>query len=51
MQAGQVVSSGIVGGADNSWQIAGAGDFNRDGTSDVLWHSSNGAGSNETPGF
>jgi serralysin len=27
----------------SSWQIAGVGDFNGDGKSDILWHNSNGA--------
>ncbi len=30
------------GQVDNSWQIAGTGDFNGDGRDDVLWHSNTG---------
>ncbi|MGH6797712.1 MAG: FG-GAP-like repeat-containing protein, partial [Roseiarcus sp.] len=30
---------GVVGA---SWQIAGTGDFNGDGHSDILWRNSNG---------
>jgi Ca2+-binding RTX toxin-like protein len=28
---------------DNSWHVAGAGDFNGDGRSDILWRNDNGA--------
>ena len=28
-----------TGAADNSWKIAGVGDFNGDGTSDILWRN------------
>lgn len=30
------------GQVDNSWQVAGSGDFNGDGRDDVLWHSNTG---------
>jgi hypothetical protein len=48
MHGSQVTSSEAVtfqGGAatpDASWSIAGIGDFNGDGKSDILWRSSNG---------
>jgi len=30
------------GQIDNSWQVAGTGDFNGDGRDDILWHSNTG---------
>ena len=38
---GGLVTSGVgLGQAPNDWQIAVTGDFNADGTSDILWRSS-----------
>jgi hypothetical protein len=38
----QVSSMTDIGLVPLSWTIAGTGDFNGDGTSDILWHNSNG---------
>jgi beta-glucanase (GH16 family) len=39
----QVTSQGSPATPDASWQIAQIGDFNGDGTSDILWRNSGGA--------
>jgi hypothetical protein len=38
----QVLSATDLGVVPTSWGIAGTGDFNADGKSDILWHNSNG---------
>lgn len=38
-----MIGSGVPGGADASWTVAGVGDFNGDGKTDVLWRHSSGA--------
>ena len=38
----QVLSATDLGVVPTSWAIAGTGDFNADGKSDILWHNSNG---------
>jgi hypothetical protein len=38
-----VMSNGIAIAPDASWSTAGAGDFNADGTSDLLWRNTNGS--------
>ena len=49
MNGSQIASSQVVtfGGntvaPDNSWNVAGIGDFNGDGKSDVLWRNTNGS--------
>lgn len=42
MNGTQVLSSTFIGG-DLNWTIAGLGDFNGDGTADILWRQSSGA--------
>ena len=51
-EVGEWISNGAAGGAgftkldlghvDTSWAIQGTGDFNGDGTSDILWRNTNG---------
>jgi hypothetical protein len=38
-----LISGGAVISPDASWSIAGAGDFNADGMSDLLWRNTNGS--------
>jgi hypothetical protein len=38
----QVLSATDLGVIPMSWTIAGTGDFNADGNSDILWHNTNG---------
>jgi hypothetical protein len=38
-----VTSAGRAAAPDNSWNVAGIGDFNGDGKSDILWRNSNGS--------
>jgi FG-GAP-like repeat len=38
----QVLSATDLGFVPQSWKIAGTGDFNGDGISDILWHNTNG---------
>jgi VCBS repeat protein len=38
----QVLAATDLGSVITSWNIAGTGDFNGDGRSDILWHNSNG---------
>ena len=37
MNGFNIQSNGLVGTPGNDWQIAGTGDFNGDGKSDILW--------------
>ncbi|MBV9567290.1 MAG: VCBS repeat-containing protein [Hyphomicrobiales bacterium] len=39
----QITIGGYVASPDESWSIAGIGDFNGDGKSDILWRNANGA--------
>jgi hypothetical protein len=43
MNNGQATAATQIGLADNTWQIAGIGDFTGNGTDDILWRNSNGA--------
>jgi FG-GAP-like repeat/Transposase, Mutator family len=38
----QVLSATDLGFVPQSWSIAGIGDFNGDGSADILWHNTNG---------
>ncbi len=38
-----IVSQGILPSVDASWSVAGIGDFNGDGKSDILWRRNDGA--------
>jgi hypothetical protein len=38
----QVLSASDLGVIPTSWAVAGTGDFNADGKSDILWHNDNG---------
>jgi FG-GAP-like repeat len=38
----QVLSATDLGVVPTSWKIAGTGDFNGDGKSDIIWHNTNG---------
>jgi len=40
---GDLTSGGVAVRPDASWSIAGIGDFNNDGNSDILWRNSSGA--------
>jgi hypothetical protein len=40
---GKHTSSTVLGTVDNSWTIVGTGDFDGNGTADILWHNTNGA--------
>ncbi len=37
-----IVSQGLLPSVDNTWQVAGIGDFNGDGKSDILWRRNDG---------
>ncbi len=41
--SGDLTSGGVAMSPDPSWSIAGVGDFNHDGRSDIFWRNSNGA--------
>jgi serralysin len=41
--SGDVTFGGVVVRPDASWSIAGVGDFNHDGKSDLLWRNTNGS--------
>src|SRR5262249_51625872 len=43
MSNGAIAANGVsvIGSAANNWQIAGSGDFNGDGTSDIVWRDGN----------
>src|SRR5262249_2709616 len=43
MSNGAVAANGVsvIGSSPTNWQIAGAGDFNGDGTSDIVWRDGN----------
>ena len=43
MNGFNIQSNGLVGTPGNDWQIAGTGDFNGDGKSDILWRQISGA--------
>ena len=43
MNGNQVVGNYGVGTLSTDWQLAGTGDFNGDGKTDVLWHHPNGS--------
>ena len=40
--SGTVLGTYIYGEVDNSWTIVGSGDFNGNGTDDILWRNTNG---------
>ena len=42
MSSQQITMQGNAASPDGSWTIAGIGDFNGDGKSDILWRSANG---------
>jgi hypothetical protein len=37
-----IISQGLLPSADSSWSVAGIGDFNGDGKSDILWRKTDG---------
>jgi hypothetical protein len=41
--SGDLTSGGVAVKPDSSWGVAGIGDFNGDGNSDILWRNSNGS--------
>ncbi len=41
--SGDVTFSGLAARPDASWSVAGIGDFNHDGKSDLLWRNANGS--------
>jgi Tol biopolymer transport system component len=43
MDGSTSISQAVIGNADPSWKIAGTGDFNRDGKSDLLWRNDDGS--------
>jgi hypothetical protein len=42
MNGTQVIGSASIGG-DQNWTVAGTGDFNGDGRSDILWRHASGS--------
>ena len=40
MNGSTLTSSGSLGSVTTDWKIAGVGDFNNDGKSDILWQNS-----------
>ncbi len=43
VRSGDITSGGAAVAPAASWSVAGIGDFNHDGRSDILWRNSNGA--------
>jgi len=43
VSSGDLTSAGVAARPDASWSIAGVGDFNHDGNSDILWRNTNGS--------
>ncbi len=41
--SGDIASNGTAVSPDASWSVAGIGDFNHDGFSDILWRNANGS--------
>src|SRR5262249_29905929 len=41
--SGELTAAGVPARPDATWSVAGLGDFNADGNSDILWRNANGS--------